>query len=217
MTRGVYEILTIIILSLTISGCNSQQYADDSSQLEYQEMKGKFDALMTDHFPVKKSQISSVYMSLNTKKDELGLILYQYEIPSDTIRKIRKEIEDKAIAYYTPSDDCLFIINRFETFQTLENREVITNVDSAKVNDSCYKDLYPIPNFIRVENPMKHSDIKLNETYRIYVLEAKPGVFYKELQPSPSPQMPKNWGNGYSKGIAISEKDNTVIYWGIIW
>jgi hypothetical protein len=33
----------------------------------------------------------------------------------------------------------------------------------------------------------------------------------------PAYQMPKQWQNGYSKGIAISKEKRTVVYWTVIW
>jgi hypothetical protein len=111
----------------------------------------------------------------------------------------------------------VLIINRFETLHTSEYLEIVTDIDTNKIEKDCYKSLKPIPNFIDVKNPVLKSDIKLNSSYTIFVIESKPGKYFSEYDLKPSPQMPKNWKNGYSKGIAISEKENTVIYWANVW
>ena len=215
--KSPMRIILSITLLFAISGCYNQEYASPKAQLKYQNMRDQFDSGLSDHFPEKKGVINTVITSLNTDKNNVGIILYNYEINSDEIKKIASEIENKAIAIYQSTDECMLIVNRFETLSTSENREVIKDVDSIQVNKTCFDSLYPIPNFIDVKTPVLNSEIKLNESYIIYVLDAKSGVFYKDLQLIPSPQMPDKWKNGFSKGIAISEKEGTVIYWGIIW
>ena len=39
----------------------------------------------------------------------------------------------------------------------------------------------------------------------------------EEFKMTPNPQMPANWKNGYSKGIAVNRGKKTLIYWGVIW
>ena len=57
----------------------------------------------------------------------------------------------------------------------------------------------------------------LESIFDIYILEAKSGNYFKEFELLPNPQMPKEWENGYSKGIAINSKNKTLIFWGLIW
>ena len=49
------------------------------------------------------------------------------------------------------------------------------------------------------------------------MIEAKSGKYFKNFDILPNPQMPLDWQNGYSKGLAINKKRKTIIYWGIIW
>lgn len=111
----------------------------------------------------------------------------------------------------------MLIINRFETLKTYENRKDVIISDSTKINQDCYKNLYPIPNFIDYEFASGKKEINLGDNFDIYVLEAKAGNYFKEFQMMPNPQMPSNSLNGYSKGIAVNRGKRTLIYWGIIW
>jgi hypothetical protein len=55
------------------------------------------------------------------------------------------------------------------------------------------------------------------EDLQVYVVDAKSGDFWKESCNEKRPESLKEWQHGYSKGFAISEKENMLIYWNMIW
>lgn len=111
----------------------------------------------------------------------------------------------------------MLIVNRFETIETNEN-QTIPIIDSALLNRKCYSNKYPIPNFVNYEKYNRDKALGLDDTFVIYVLESKNVKSWgNEFDMGPAEQMPDNWKNGYSKGVAISQEKQTVIYWTVIW
>lgn len=211
------KVLVILTISFLIFSCNGQS-VDSMNKERYIKYKSEFDTELTNHFPTKLTTYpTGIINSKNISKHIVGFILYEYEKDLTEIDSVVNNIEKKAIAKYNFKDSCLLIVNRFETLESLENMENVVINDSTKINMDCYKGLYPIPNFIDYDYPNKDNDLKLQENFDIYVLEAKVGNHFKEFELLPNPQMPKNWKNGFSKGIAISREKKTLIYWGIIW
>jgi len=94
-----------------------------------------------------------------------------------------------------------------------------------------FENKYPIPYFegfnfelgYRSEDTIIDNVLHINVVHTIpsdlevYVLEAEAGNFWKELCNEKRPESLKKWKNGYSKGIAISKKENIVMYWTIVW
>ncbi|MNE65480.1 hypothetical protein D3C80_1609620 [compost metagenome] len=144
-------------------------------------------------------------------------MLYEYEVSDSYMKQIAEKIKGKYIAQYKPMDSCLLVVNRFETPDTYESSKRTKIIDSTLVDRPCYQDLYPIPHFLDYKYLTQPGPVWLNRNFTIYVLEAKPVNPYKKFAMSPDKQMPAKWKNGYSKGIAISKKDKTVIHWSIMW
>jgi len=51
----------------------------------------------------------------------------------------------------------------------------------------------------------------------VFVLGAEAGDFWKESCNENRPESLLEWKHGYSKGIAISEEKDILIYWTIVW
>ncbi|ELV7526240.1 hypothetical protein [Flavobacterium psychrophilum] len=217
MKNKIKKIVLLLNLSFLIYSCNGQSI-DTRNKEKYKKYKNEFNSKLTNHFPLNLTAYpNNIINSKNISKNTVGFILYEYERDIVKIDSVIKSIQSESIAKYNSKDLCLLIVNRFETFETLENMEEVVITDSTKINQDCYKKLYPIPNFIDYEYPNKSNDLKLDGNFDIYVIEAKSGNHFKEFDLLPNPQMPPQWQNGYSKGIAISKEKKTIIYWGIIW
>jgi hypothetical protein len=95
-----------------------------------------------------------------------------------------------------------------------------------------YKDKYPIPYFEKIDFGLglkRRKDTVINKqryftsTYfiptdlEIYVISAQAGNYWKVDCKEKRPESLKNWINGYSRGIAISNKENLLIYWVMVW
>lgn len=213
------KILSIIIM-LILTSCKNEANKLNNSKANqrYIDFKKDFDSSFVRHFPESILSERSFFTSkMNISKNDVGFYLYEYDVEESSIYKIMSENQKRAIAKYNSQDSILFIVNRYETIQTYKYREAVSIEDSIYLIDNFFLNFYPIPNFIDYENAKKSKGIWIPKGYKIYVLEAKPGVSYKEFELLPNPQMPENWKNGFSRGIAINEKEKTVIYWGVIW
>ncbi|WP_289056210.1 hypothetical protein [Carboxylicivirga marina] len=51
----------------------------------------------------------------------------------------------------------------------------------------------------------------------VYVYKAKNGSFWKEDIAQERPDIMMNWQRGYSRGIALSKKNNVIAYWTMVW
>ena len=52
---------------------------------------------------------------------------------------------------------------------------------------------------------------------KVYVIDAKAGNFWTFDCKENRPKALKQWQHGYSKGVAISDKDDKVVFWVMIW
>ncbi|QSW89313.1 hypothetical protein J0383_00525 [Flavobacterium endoglycinae] len=206
--------LRLLFIPIMFASCNGQVISKEDIN-EYIKSKGEFDKILTSHFPNKL--VAYPYTIINNKnksKNDICFMLYENDVDSLKIDSIINKYY--FVAKYTYQDSCLFLINRFETKNTYENRKKVEILDSLLVNRDCYKMKYPVPNF-KVYNLTDGRGLKLDESFNIYVLDAKSGNRFENFNLLPNLQMPPEWQNGYSKGIACSKKDKTLIYWGIIW
>lgn len=182
----------------------------------YKEYCENFREDFINQFPNKINYpINSTISNTDVDHNNIGLYLIQYKVNKEEIIKIKLETSSKYKASYNSRDSCLLIVNRFDYLDS--NGLVKTHkIDNLLINKKCYNQQYPIPNFLGYkgsgEQPMK-----LSENYTIYVLEAKPGEYDDNYKMKPNKQMPKDWEHGYSKGIALNEKDKEIIYWSIMW
>lgn len=103
--------------------------------------------------------------------------------------------------------------------------------DKTKVRNVVQKGKYPIPYFENFDfglgferTDLRESGILLiNDKYNVpedlevYVLNAKNGCYWEIEFDQYRPESLGEWKNGYSSGIAISEKSKMVVYWMIAW
>lgn len=208
--------LSALFLILQIS-CGGQTLKD-YNQKSYVEGKLSFDSALISHFPEKLSSDSSAIVRREREDfNDVGFFLYEYDLSGENIDKVLLSLQAyKPITIYESVDTCLLIVNRFEHEATYDNFAAPKVIDSTLINRDCYANLLPIPNFIDyiTENVTACS---LDSTFTIYVLEAKPNNPFTQFDLQPFKHMPEKWANGYSRGIAISKRNKTVIYWSIIW
>ncbi|GAA4776892.1 MULTISPECIES: hypothetical protein [Flavobacterium] len=205
---------------LSLNGCNEKKSFNNSANVNqdsYLEYKKEFDSTLVSHFPNKIEYVESFkILNTNQEKNDVSLFLIEYKVPKDSIKLLEKKFSKDLKYKYDSREKCLLIVNRFETKRTKDSLEIVTVEDISKVNDPCYKNLLPVPNFIDF-SIQRNTDFWKDENFVIYVLDAKSGNHFEKFNLEPNPQMPDDWKNGYSKGIAIDKQKGTVIYWSVIW
>lgn len=203
-------------------GCNYSYVPESKQRAEalksYLEYKRGFDSWLVKHFPNSLSTEVNRYMSKKDDiKNDIGFYLYEHDVNLSFLQKLKGDLKNRAVAHYEVTDSLLFVINRFETLQTDYERSIPKITDSTYLDSTLFAELYPVPNFIDYENPTNTNGIWLSKGFELFVLEAKSGNYCTEFDLKENFQMPKGWKNGFSRGIAISEKDKTIIYWGVLW
>lgn len=206
-----------LLLLICLTGCALNEVSNDNNA-DYIQQRDVFDSHYVSHFPDELSgNIYTMLSNQHTAKNDVGFLLYQYDVPDDILKERETFFRRRSIAHYKPSDSCLIVVNSFETLKTLEERIIVTAIDTALLREKERCSTFPIPSFIDVKAPVLTGEVKLNEHYTIYVLEARQGVFDKRLQLNPSAQMPSNWGNGFSRGVAVNPREKVLIYWFVMW
>lgn len=207
----------LVSLIVAFNGCSDKKTFNNVTNQRFLTFKSQFDSTLVNHFPSALSSTDNLTVSnTNSEKNDIGLFLFEYNLSSNKIKDLERKIIQKNKSVYTNKELCLLIVNRFETIRTKDSLEMAEIKDSSLIDKPCYKKLLPIPNFIDF-SIANNVDFWKDENFKIYVLNAKSGNFYKKFDLQPNPQMPKGWENGFSKGVAINKTKNTVIYWSIIW
>jgi hypothetical protein len=207
-------ISTLILCTLLCFSCKGQTLNNFSNDNGYLEDKNAFDTDFTNHFPNKIECDSTTRTSnLAPEINKVGFLLYEYDVEQNKFDIINAMAKKKSLAKYDAKDSCLLIVHRFETDEPFDNEPIL---DSSLLDKTCYGDKYPIPNFLSYA-PKSKNTVILDDSFIVYVFEAKNKTNSKKFKMKTFLQMPKAWSNGYSKGMAISEKNRNVIYWSIMW
>lgn len=225
-----YSFYTLIIVSLNLFlGCTNIKLKDKEKKeaihehitqemnKKYIEAKSFFDDKFVEHFPEElNSNVLSTSESISPEAELIELMVTN-KVSKEEYKNLIKKNEKIAIAAYNCSDTCLLIINRFANKQNYSYNITLSKQDSALINLDCYQNLYPIPNFWHNDFLTEETNCRLPNDFRIFVIDAKPGKFLEDQYLTDGKYMPSDWKNGFSKGVAISEKRNVVIYWLVIW
>ena len=209
------------LILIMIIGCSGSKIKPDKRLMmieqvidkEYHERKDFFKKEFVNHFPEK---LHSNYITFtDCESPEGGPLTLRLINKINEEQSITKLIE-KAMVHYAADDSCLLIVNRFATKDRFY-KIVLSAKEKDIVNKNCYNDKVPIPNFWDSKIFSNTTDTRLPADFIIYVLDYKAGKFASNNLLTDGGFMPKKWKNGYSKGLAVSEKQKIIIYWIEIW
>lgn len=208
-----YRIIFLVICNIAVLvGCNNQSRYDINLE--------KFPEKFVTHFP---KTINYPYTSLITTDTTSRCIYYiRYEIETDIESKLKIILKDKEDIKYKANNSNLITIKTssdlyWESLPKIYYKDI--SVDG--------KIYYPIPYFSKLDDSglgmefdknqvfSEKTTSGLSSNFTIYILESHPGNFWKGLYPLD--YMPEGWKNGFSRGIAVSQKDNIIIYWFVAW
>lgn len=194
--KYLYTII-LLVYCFILTGCNKSNPHLINVNQDYKRFKSKFESNFTDHFPQEIMSVENYLIcNTNVKENEVGLILAETNVAETTIDSISKIIKSNHIDSYSNKDTCLLKIN-----------------SNVKYNDSCNSQNKPIPDLENLDGIKSF----LGNTFEVYVIEAKSGMFSENFKLKPSLKMPEKWVNGYSKGYALDKEKKTIIYWFLMW
>ncbi len=204
-----------LLLSLSCASESKDSFWFLKKDKDYSRIKSVFNDYI-DFFPSQdQAKCKNYSWSLNSDREYNIKAVFRF--PDSTFTNINARIENDAIVKYPSDKNCLLVLNRFATHQNYgypEKHEIDTNL----INRDCYDNLYPIPNFSNFSKYQSNeTECKLTKDFTVYVLEAKTGKFLDRNKLTLGTYMPKNWKNGFSKGVAISNEREVIIFWVIIW
>lgn len=142
----------------------------------------------------------SVNSSYKDNPQEVKYIsIYKEYNEKDKVR-LKEFIRQSEI--YEFSDPCLFFIRRdYNVYGFNRNRNG---------RDKCKK-------FVPIPYPDLFGTDEFPDDTEFYIYQAVPGLFYDYKPSYLRYYLPEEWKNGLSRGFAISEKKNKILYWVVIW
>ena len=217
MKNHIVPILIVLVM-LDLAGClPGKESALREANLEYSQDKEYFNSSYVDHFPGRLNSLA-VAMKLDTSEadDHIRFLLFQYN-NKEKCDSVREVANRDAMAVYKPDDTCLLVVNRFTTIENWKIKDKSALIIPDEINRDCYRNKLPVPNFWDYPGTISTSDVKLPEDYTLYVFDAKAGNYWDKDTLTGGQYMPDGWKNGYSKGVAVSEKRNDLIFWLLFW
>ena len=199
--------ISTLIISLLLS-CNNK-----ATDYDFQKQIAKFDKTIKKHFPNKLVGLYTSSVFNDTYHDVTSIILLNQFDNEKLFNKIKDSLINLSIAKYTPRDSCLLVVNMFTKENNYFN-SFKTN-DTSYLKKNCLKNKLPIPNFWSLDFRSKNIT-HLPQDYNIFVFEASHNIIDKKYI-SENVYMPSYWKHGYSKGVAINNKEKKIIYWFVLW
>lgn len=183
---------------------------DPKRQSEYTENYNSFEKDMVAHFPIKLTNnfISSSWSSpKNVNEYGLygGIHLLTKISSNENYKKLKTKLTRNAKHIGRSNDKCYMVV---KTHGDL--------LDADFDKNSC-KELFPVPQYAIY----KSDDFDVNWSRQkgsdIVILDCKSGDYMNREKIQTKIKMPNEWKNGYSKGYTFNDKEQTLMYWLIIW
>ena len=192
--------LYIIIVLFFASCLDANQKSEKEILSKFMDGRKALGLSLTDHFPSELRDIKKLSIGFPAGAYGTGMasMIYAHQVDSSEFSKTYQKLNLNKIRSYQPTDSLLIIIG--------------DTLDYSKKEDGI-----PIPNFQSYEDNFGPNSKYLSENNEIYVLESKPGKFMEEEYLTSNNNLPAKWKNGFSRGIAINEKQRELVYWTCVW
>jgi hypothetical protein len=211
-------IICIAICFLTF--CNGRSPSLGRIEESYTKSKLYFGEELTSHFPESISEFSGkFYYSQDTRRSHPGMYL-KIKLSKREVQSLLSELENKSVVVYNSEDSCLLLIDSHltEKNRLKYDKNLRMGPQINDVNKECHQEKLPVPKFWKKNwKENNTTQIGLDPGTKLYVLEAKSGIFLDENMLPNGKYTPFGWKHGYTKGIAVNEAERRVIYWFDIW
>lgn len=216
-------VVGIFVLLVSCNGFWAKKYIQNN----YTKTLSYLDSNLIDHFPKEISNPSTFITQLSygiEPNKMIGFSCNEIELiinpPEEIYDSLKTYFKQKSIEKYSPSDSTLLLV--FSYCDTLEvdgyifkNQETPEKQKHAKDNVTIAKSL-PVPLF-DIQEYSENTKSGLNEDFTIFILGANPGEYLDKNHLQQCDCLPTNWKHGYSKGVAMNDKQKVIIYWTIFW
>ncbi len=219
------NIIFTLFALLIVAGCHNTDITKTLRE-DYRNSKSFFEVSLVNHFPIELPDScsfgSSVPKSENVKTLGFGidgLELYkkysktQFGIIASHFKEVTHEV-------YSTNDTSLLLVFSFcDTYKIgdnlYKNQEPPELKTLAKHNLTVASSL-PVPLF-EIDEYKGNTMSGLTDDFKLYVLDARPGKYVDEKYLQECECLPEKWKHGYSKGVAMSDEQQVIIYWIVVW
>ncbi|NOX46469.1 MAG: hypothetical protein GXO89_05770 [Chlorobi bacterium] len=193
---------------------------DDAVQDSYTELLNTLPNELINHLPLKLTDSIVDFRIIFPEGAKMffgSYVLLEYKLDSTKFFVFEDSLTSVACNIYNSSDTCLLIINRFG------NNSLSPDAKNIKPrSQNCDINKCPVPNFYPIKihhykSIKNEDDIRLSPDYKLYVLDAKPGIYIDKKFLSGMNGVPDSWKHGYSKGVALNKRTYNIMYWLSIW
>ncbi len=186
------------------------------------------------HFPAKGDSLTTIAgrkTPISLLPERIG---YSYVLAVSVIKKgnwepFKSIIMESAIQNLKYNDSCNLFVYPFykiktdpmEIFNSEEYFTKDTQLHSSAKNygrtfaSKCPNPSLPVPCLTVLFDEL--DKVTLEQDFELYIIEAKQGEYLDSESLSSGLGMPPEWKNGYTRGVALDNKNQKAIYWLIIW
>ena len=215
-------ILPLVVIVLT-AAC---QNVDVKKQIQerYKKSVQFFENDLVNHFPANLPD-SCWYSTTVPKTDTLKMFGFGVDklfmtYALSQYKSIASDFKNLPSTIYSANDNSLLLVFDYCDVMEIEGRtyrdqEPPERQRLAKHNVTMASSL-PVPLF-EIDQYKGNTMSGLPEDFKLYVLDAKPGKYIDDKYLQECECLPEKWKHGYSKGVALSDKKQVVIYWVAVW
>lgn len=182
---------------------------DPESQAKYIECYNSFNKEMVKHIPNKlpNNQISHGWappMYIDEIGKYAGIHLTTKITSKKKYTESKRRLSKNAKHIGKSTDKCYYIV---KTYGELVDTDIDTN----------YKEFFPVPQYAVYTSADYDTKWSRQENRVVAILECESGDYLNRKKLKSKESMPAEWENGYSKGYTFNDKEQTIMYWLIIW
>ena len=183
---------------------------DPKSQVDFIDCRDSYDSTLVRFIPKKipNNMISFSISSLGNlsgEEDNTGIDLTIKITNNEKYIEIKKQYLKQAKFIGISQDSCLLVIRT--------NCEI----NSEYNNSNKCEQLVPVPQYTIYEIHDSIKDRRIERDKQIIILDFASGDFAKRKTLKQRKDLPVKWNNGYSTGITANDKEQTIMYWLIVW
>lgn len=222
MNKRVQAIIGFF-LAISVTGLLFYMYSNPVGirfpfRTTYQKEFQRFDKEFTDHFPEQVNTRDYQYAFSCDKIYSHPGIWLRTHLDKEEADTLWVYLTRTSIASYDAMDSCLLVVDEklTEANVYLQRRKNLS--DSILQMRDCQRSRYPVPKFWSgIFFETSDTRVGLSPNYRLFVLDAKAGLFMNVDSLPKGRQAYRDWKHGYTKGIALDTVRSSVIFWFDIW
>lgn len=228
--EGIKIVFVLLLLSQGCNNSNSNKvkFSNYLSQGKENFLKSFQVTDIFSHFP----ESYDVYNTRVNLNQPACPPLYDCNAQYGDLLFIQKKEKNQIYSFHPDENDIIYKSDYFNENIIIDLTELKKVIYPVEKCNKWFEEKFPLPYFESYDFGLGQSKVKVEiadeapyfiHTYvvpsdlQVFVFDAKPGDFWKESCNEKRPEALKEWQNGYSRGIAISEKEDLLVYWVMIW